>query len=69
MIIDFRVKQNVKQPVEQNVKHPVVIDNSNVEIVNNYKYLGCTIQDNLKWNEHVDNQINKSAVIGQKEEE
>ena len=38
---------------KQNSKIPVAISNSSVAIVSSYKYLGVTIQDNLKWNEHV----------------
>lgn len=52
MIFDFRKNQNVKQPV--------VIKESNVEVTDSYKYLGVTIQDNLKWDIHVNNQIKKS---------
>ena len=43
-----------------NVKHPIVIGNKDVEFVSSYKYLGCIIQDDLKWNVHVDTQTKKA---------
>ena len=39
---------------------PITIANSLVDIVSSYKYLGVKIQDNLKWNEHVDSQTKKA---------
>ncbi len=52
MIIDFRKTKNIKEPV--------VIGNKDVEIVDQHKYLGVTIQNNLKWNIHIDKQIKKA---------
>ena len=52
MILDMREKQNSKTQV--------TINNSSVAIVSSYKYLGVIIQDNLKWNEHVEAQTNKA---------
>jgi hypothetical protein len=39
---------------------PVAIDNVEVEIVRSYKYLGVAIQNDLKWNVHIDSQIKKA---------
>ena len=52
MILDMREKQNSKTQV--------TINNSFVAVVSSYKYLGVIIQDNLKWNEHVEAQTNKA---------
>ena len=54
MIVDFR--QNKSSATDTAAQ----IDGKNVEIVPSYKYLGCTIQDNLKWTEHIRNQVNKA---------
>ena len=43
-----------------NVEHPIVIGNKDVEFVSPYKYLGCNIQDELKWNVHVATQTKKA---------
>ena len=51
MITDFRRKQNVKDPV--------TINGSEVDVVKTYKYLGVTIQEDLKWDSHIDNQLKK----------
>ena len=45
MIFDFR-KSNL------NVKEPVIIHDSAVTLTDQYKYLGVTIQSDLKWNTH-----------------
>jgi ribosomal protein L22 len=42
-------------------KDPIIINNSEVEIVPSYKYLGCTIQDDLKWDVHLKLQIKKAT--------
>ena len=52
MIIDFRRNQNKKDPIH--------INDSEVDIVSSYKYLGVTIQDDLKWDTHVDMQLKKA---------
>ena len=44
----------------KNSKEPVIINNTSVALVQSYKYLGVTIQENLKWNEHVEVQENKA---------
>ena len=38
----------------------VIINNKAVEQVKSYKYLGCTIQQDLKWNVHVSEQVDKA---------
>ena len=43
----------------QNVKDPVIINNTPVQFVNMYKYLGVNIQNDLKWNYHVEMQVSK----------
>ena len=45
---------------KQNSKTPVTISNSSVAVVSSYKYIGVIIQDNLKWNEHVEAQTKKA---------
>ena len=46
--IVFNMRKN------KNSKEPVIINNTTVALVQSYKYLGVTIQENLKWNEHVE---------------
>ena len=61
--IVFDMRQN------KNSKEPVIINNTSVALVQSYKYLGVTIQENLKWNEHVEVQekkANKENVSCQK---
>jgi hypothetical protein len=38
---------------------PVTIGNNSVELVKSIKILGVTVQDDLKWNLHVDTSIKK----------
>ena len=52
LFFDFRKKPNNKQPI--------ILSGSNVNLVESYKYLGVTIQNNLKWNIHVRNQVKKA---------
>ena len=40
---------------------PVIIDNTPMEVVKEYKILGLTISDDRKWNIHVNNIIKKVA--------
>ena len=54
MIIDFR--HNSVPP------NPFVIKNCTVERVDSYKYLGVHIDNELKWNVHIDNLIKKVNV-------
>ena len=49
VMFDFRVNQNVK--------NRVIIDDSNVDFVENYTYLGCTIVSSLPFKEHAQNQV------------
>lgn len=46
LIIDFRVNKSPKEPV--------VIENSAIEVVSEYKYLGTIIDDKLSWNQNTD---------------
>lgn len=52
IIIDFRKSKNTKSPL--------VINGKSVEVATDYKYLGCTIQEDLKWDNHISNQIKKA---------
>ena len=52
IIIDMRKRKNSKEAI--------TINNSAVDIVSSYKYLGVTIQDDLKWNLHVETQTKKA---------
>jgi hypothetical protein len=45
VIIDFRRKN-------KNIKHPITINNSHVDIVPNFKFLGTYIAQDLKWHEN-----------------
>ena len=51
MVIDFRHNKNLKDPVK--------INGNIVDSVNSYKYLGCIIQDNFKWDKHIEMQTKK----------
>ena len=55
MIFDFRNSECIKQPI--------IIKDSSVEQVSSYKYLGVTIQSNLKWDIHVHNLVKKANKI------
>lgn len=52
VVFDFRISNSVITPV--------AIKNEDVDIVENYKYLGCIIDRNLNWKEHVLNQSKKA---------
>jgi len=41
------------------MKNPIIINNTPVQVVDMYKYLGVNIQTDLKWNSHVEMQVNK----------
>lgn len=50
---------------DRNSKLKLNIKNTEIEQVNNYKYLGLTIQNDLKWNTHINNIKRKvSAMSG-----
>lgn len=53
MIFDFRKSKYCE-------KDPVIIHGCPVSITDQYKYLGVTVQSNLKWDIHVKNQIVKA---------
>ena len=40
-------------------KQPITIDDKAVEKVKTYKYLGCIIQEDLKWDNHITSQTKK----------
>ena len=52
MVVDFRINQNVKDPIQ--------INGTNVDFVDSYKYLGCNIQSDLKWDTHISEQLKKA---------
>ena len=52
LIFDFRRNKHEHLPVN--------IKGDNVKIVSEYKYLGCIIEENLKWEEHVITQVKKA---------
>ncbi|KAK2152776.1 hypothetical protein NP493_2412g00005 [Ridgeia piscesae] len=53
MIVDF--KRKISSPLS-----PLVIDGRTVEIVQHFKFLGCTISSNLKWELNVVNIVKKA---------
>ena len=53
MIFDHRKNQNVKDPV--------FINNTTVQVVDMYKYLGVNIRNDLKLNSKVEMQISKAS--------
>jgi hypothetical protein len=40
---------------------PLLIDEQALEIVQSHKVLGLIIQNNLKWNEHIDSVVSKAS--------
>ena len=52
MQIDFRKKKNPLLPI--------IIKDQEVKTVQNYKYLGVTLDDKLKWDEHASNTFKKA---------
>ena len=44
-------------------KQPVTIDNKAVQKVKTYKYLGCIIQEDLKWDNHITSQIKNKRLF------
>ena len=52
MTIDFRKNKNEKVPI--------LINGKDVEVVSEYKYLGCLISNDLKWESHLHCQIKKA---------
>ena len=53
MIVDF--KRKISSPLS-----PLVINGRTVEIVQHFKFLGCTISSNLKWELNVVNIVKKA---------
>lgn len=54
MVIDFRKESADKVPLS--------IKGQEIEAVSSYKYLGITIQDNLKWDKHVHIQCKRASA-------
>lgn len=52
MVLDFRRNKNNKEHI--------AINGSDVEFVPSYKYLGCTLQEDLSWDTHINNQVKKA---------
>ena len=55
ILFDFRRNK----PDVRNIQ----IDNSEVECVKSYKYLGVNIESNVKWYSHVHSQIKKANCL------
>lgn len=51
------------QPITDDTNFDVFISRQAIERVSHFKYLGITIQNNLKWNLHTDKICNKIAGI------
>ena len=49
----FRMPQN--KTIQPNIQ----INGSDIEFVENFVFLGITINDKLKWNSHINNVTNK----------
>ena len=52
MVFNFRKNKHTKILVN--------VDGSDVQLVKSYKYLGIIIQDDLKWDSHIEAQIKKA---------
>ena len=60
------IKKGQRSQIQSAINHtdplePVIIDNTPMEVVKEYKILGLTISDDRKWNIHVNNIIKKVA--------
>ena len=53
IIVDFRKSQTV--PLE-----PIVINGDTVGIVQNFRFLGAEITDQLNWNIHIEQNLKKA---------
>ena len=54
----FHPDKCTKLPTSQKkntINHDYILPNHNLESVSSAKYLGVTLQSNLKWNKHIDN--------------
>jgi hypothetical protein len=40
---------------------PLTVDEVNIERVKSARFLGLTVQDNMKWNEHIHNIVKKAS--------
>ena len=52
LVIDFAKKKHCFPPL--------TVDEVNIERVKSARILGLTVQDNMKWNEHINNIVKKS---------
>ena len=61
-----KTKMTVFQRQQKHISYPdVIINNSHVEIVDDFKLLGITVNKHLKWNTHIENAaIKVSTYIG-----
>ena len=61
-----KTKMTVSHTQQKHISYPyVIINNSHVEIVDDFKLLGITVNKHLKWNSHIENtEIKVSKYIG-----
>ena len=66
LINTTKTKMTVFHTQQKHISYPdVIINNSHVEIEDNFKLLGITVNKHLKWNTHIDNTaIKVSKYIG-----
>ena len=66
LIHTTKTKMTVFHTQQKHISYPdVIINNSHVEIVDDFKLLGITVNKHLKWNTHIENtSIKVSKYIG-----
>ena len=66
LINTTKTKMTVFHTQQKHISYPdVIINNSHVEIVDDFKLLGITVHKDLKWNTHIENTaIKVSKYIG-----
>jgi hypothetical protein len=55
LVIDFAKKKHCFPPL--------TVDEVNIERVKSARILGLTVQDNMKWNEHINNIFKKATIL------